>query len=127
MKYLLVIVATFGLLNFSASAKENRTIRNYKTQQGIASYYSVATNGGTHTASGKRLRNSDMTAAHRTLPFGTKVKVTNLKNGKHVILTVIDDGPHRRGRIIDVTVGAAEVLGFRKNGLAKVRVEVVKN
>lgn len=95
------------------------------TEFGKASWYSVGTNGGTHTASGRKLRNDEMTAAHRTLPFGSVVKVTNLKNGKSVNCTITNRGPFIRGRIIDVTIGAAEALDFKKQGVVKVKVEVV--
>ncbi len=67
-----------------------------------------------------------MMAAHKTLPFGTIVKVINISNGKTVNLTICDDGPHVKGRVIDVTVGAAEALGFKNKGITKVVVEVVK-
>lgn len=95
-------------------------------QRGIASWYSVRTNRGTHTASGQRLQDHSATAAHRTLPFGTKVRVTNELNGRSIIVTINNRGPHIRGRIIDVTIGSAEKLGFRQRGLAPVTVEVLK-
>jgi rare lipoprotein A len=103
------------------------TLGTQAAEFGKASWYSVKTNGGTHTASGRKLRDNEMTAAHKTLPFGTVVKVTNLNNGKTVNLVITNRGPYIRGRIIDVTTGAADVLGFRKNGITKVKVEVVKN
>ena len=65
-----------------------------------------------------------MTAAHRTLPFGTRVRVTNLENGKAVTLRVNDRGPHRKGRVIDVSYKAAKRLGFVRDGVTRVRVEV---
>lgn len=93
---------------------------------GIASWYSVKCNGGTHTASGQKLHNYSNTAAHKTLPFGTKVKVTNLRNGKSEIVKINNRGPFIKGRIIDVTIGVAEKLGFKKNGIVKVKVEILK-
>ena len=95
-------------------------------QVGIASHYSVRTNGGTVTASGRKLNDNHMIAAHRTLRFGTKIKVTNLKNGKSVVLEIIDRGPYIKGRIIDVSQAAAKSLGFHKQGLTKVKVEKIK-
>lgn len=95
-------------------------------QHGQASWYSVRSNRGTHTASGERLKDSSATAAHRTLPFGTKVKVTNELNGRSVIVTINNRGPFIRGRIIDVTIGTAERLGFRQRGVAPVKVEVLQ-
>jgi len=93
---------------------------------GKASWYSINCNGGTQTASGIKLSNNALTAAHKTLPMGTKVKVTNLSNNKSVICTITDVGPFIRGRIIDVTVGVADKLGFKKRGITKVKVEVVE-
>ena len=90
-------------------------------QSGIASVYS--TESGSRTASGVRLNPSALTAAHRSLPFGSKVRVTNRSNGHSVVVTVNDRGPFVRGRIIDVTPAAAHALGF--SGLAPVTVERV--
>jgi rare lipoprotein A len=89
------------------------------TQTGIASIYS--TESGTKTASGARLNPAAFTAAHRFLPFGTKARVTNRKNGRTIEVTINDRGPFVRGRIIDVTPAAARALGF--SGLASVTVE----
>lgn len=94
-------------------------------QQGKASWYSVRTNSGTRTASGQRLSNHAATAAHKTLPMGTKVRVTNQSNGKSEVMTITDRGPYTKGRIIDVTVGAAERLGFVHRGVTTVKVEVL--
>jgi rare lipoprotein A len=94
-------------------------------QHGKASWYSVKTNRGTRTASGQRLSNSAATAAHKTLPMGTKVRVINESNGKSEVVTINDRGPYTKGRIIDVTIGAAERLGFVHRGITKVRVEVL--
>ena len=95
------------------------------TQHGKASWYSIRTNGGTRTASGQRLSNEAATAAHKTLPMGTKVRVTNQSNGKSEVVTINDRGPYVRGRIIDLTIGTAERLGFRTRGVAPVKVEVL--
>lgn len=95
-------------------------------QHGKASWYSVRSNRGTRTASGQRLDDQSSTAAHRHLPFGTRVKVTNQANGRSEIVTINNRGPYIRGRIIDVTIGTAERLGFRRNGVAIVKVEVLK-
>ncbi len=94
-------------------------------QHGKASWYSVRTNYGTKTASGERLSNSGATAAHKTLPLGTKVRVINEANGKSEVVTITDRGPYVKGRIIDVTIGIAERLGFASRGIAPVRVEVL--
>jgi rare lipoprotein A len=92
---------------------------------GKASWYSIYCNGGTHTASGQKLNNHSNTAAHRTLPFGSIVKVTNLRNGKYEIVVINNRGPFIKGRIIDVTVGVAEKLGFRNQGITNVKLEVL--
>ena len=85
-------------------------------QAGVASVYSTESGGG--TASGQKLNPQALTAAHRSLPFGTKVKVTNKHNGNSVVVTINDRGPFVRGRVIDVTPAAARVLGF--SGLTQV-------
>ena len=95
------------------------------TEQGKASWYSIKTNYGTKTASGQRLCNNAPTAAHKTLPMGTKVRVTNLANEKSEIVTINDRGPFIKGRIIDVTIGTAEKLGFVQRGVVPIKVEVL--
>lgn len=94
-------------------------------QHGKASWYSIRTNRGTRTASGARLSDSGATAAHKTLPMGTKVRVTNVSNGQSEVVTITDRGPYIRGRVIDVTIGVAERIGFAKRGVAPVKVEVL--
>lgn len=86
---------------------------------GKASYYQL----GGRTASGGRV--GHMTAAHRSLPFGTHVRVTNLSNGRSAVVTINDRGPFVRGRVIDVSAGAADVLGMRHSGVARVRVDTL--
>jgi len=108
------------------SAKEKTSKDKVQTvETGKASWYSIKCNGGTRTASGKKLSNSAATAAHKTLPFGSTVKVTNEHNGKYEIVTITDRGPYIKGRIIDLTIGCAERLGFKKQGIANVRIEVI--
>ena len=91
-------------------------------QGGIASIYS--TREGTRTASGINLDDNALTAAHRTLPFGSKVRVTNTKNGQSVVVTITDRGPFVPGRVIDLTPVGARALGF--SGLAPVTLGVGK-
>lgn len=98
----------------------------FSAETGIASYYSIRTNGGTKTASGERLCDKAMTVAHKTYAFGTVVKVTCLKTGKSVTAKVNDRGPYIKGRIVDLSQAAAKELGIIKRGIAKVKVEVVK-
>ncbi len=90
-------------------------------QKGMASWYAMTS----RTASGERASPHTMTAAHRTLRFGTRVRVTNLRNGRSVIVCVNDRGPFIRGRIIDVTKAAARKLGFLRAGATPVRLVVV--
>jgi rare lipoprotein A len=89
-----------------------------QAQSGIASIYS-----GGRTASGERASGSGMTAAHRTLPFGTLVRVTHQRSGRSVVVRINDRGPFVRGRVIDVTSAAAHALGF--SGLASVTLDVI--
>jgi rare lipoprotein A len=84
---------------------------------------SICTQSG-RTASGERWSPNALVAAHRTLPFGTLVRVTDLRNGRSVVVRINDRGPFRRGRIIDVSPAAARLLHF--SGLAPVTLEVVK-
>lgn len=86
-------------------------------EEGLASYYHNRFHGR-KAASGRVHDADELVAAHRTYPFGTFLRVTNLANMKRVIVCVTDRGPFRKGRIIDVSVGAAELLGFKKKGLA---------
>ena len=91
-------------------------------QVGTASWYGPGFHGK-KTASGNRFNQNALTAAHRSLPFGTKARVTNLRNGKKVVVQINDRGPHRRGRIIDLSRAAAQQLSI--HGAAQVRVEVI--
>ncbi len=91
-------------------------------QCGRASWYALHS----RTASGERMNPSALSAAHRSLPFGTMVKVENLNNGRSVVVRINDRGPFVRGRVIDVSRGAAQRLGFVSSGTARVRLSVVK-
>jgi rare lipoprotein A len=90
-------------------------------QTGKASWYALTSK----TASGEPCDPGAMTAAHRTLPFGTQIKVTNLKNGREVVVRVNDRGPFAGGRILDLTRAAAQKLGFVKAGTATVKITVL--
>jgi rare lipoprotein A len=83
---------------------------------GLASYYKT----GQHTASGERYNPNGLTAAHRNLAFGTRLKVTNLRNGKSVIVRVNDRGPFIKRRVLDLSFGAAKVIGLHHMGVAKI-------
>lgn len=100
-----------------------------QVQTGFASYYGPGFDGE-QTASGEIFDQTELVAAHRTLPFGTRVRVTNLENGRSLPLRIIDRGPygrnHRKGTIIDVSKAAARRLGFLEDGLVRVSVEVLE-
>lgn len=93
-------------------------------ETGIASWYGPGFHGN-KTANGERYNKHELTAAHRTLQMPSFVRVTNLENGKAVVLRVNDRGPYAKGRIIDVSLRAAELLGFKNQGVARVRVQVL--
>ncbi len=95
------------------------------TEQGLASWYGPGF-VGKRTASGERFVPCKRTAAHLTLPFGTRVKVTNLTNGRTVRVRVNDRGPYVQGRIIDLSRSAAAALGMVRAGVVEVRIEVVR-
>ncbi|MEQ8465464.1 septal ring lytic transglycosylase RlpA family protein [Coleofasciculus sp. E1-EBD-02] len=94
--------------------------------KGIASWYGPGFHGN-RSASGERFNQNALTAAHRSLPFGTNVRVTNLNNGRSVIVRINDRGPYTRGRVIDLSAAAARVLGLIRTGVAPVRIEVLDN
>ena len=104
-----------------AHGRDREDLSDTSSQTGQASYYGYG--AGSQTASGARFNPNAMTAAHRTLPFGTKVRVTNKRNGKTVVVTINDRGPFIRGRIIDLSTAAAGVIGMRSAGVAPVLVE----
>ncbi|WP_018969029.1 septal ring lytic transglycosylase RlpA family protein [Rubritalea marina] len=124
-------------LNLSSCALTNKQERvEYKgqvytvasTEHGKMSWYSVKTNRGTATASGETFTNHGHTAAHKTLPMGTMVRVTNLKNNTSKILRINDRGPFKKGRIIDVAVGVShnKDLDFHVDGVVPCKVEVLQ-
>ena len=118
---LLTVFSIFTILP-SGFASEQAADSNKREQIGIASFYAKVVK--TRMANGMRYHKDSMICAHRTHPFGTLLKVTNLKNNKTVVVKVTDRGPFARGRVIDLSWGAAEKLGFIAAGLAKVKVEV---
>lgn len=95
-------------------------------QTGIASFYADKFVGRT-TANGEKYKHSKLTAAHRSLPFGTLLKVTNLENGKEVIVRVNDRGPFVKGRIIDLSKSAAKKLGYIDQGVTKVKIITISS
>lgn len=113
-KLLITIILTVSaLLNFA------------QTEFGVASYYGDYFHGRP-TASGEKYNQFALTAAHKTLPLGTILKVTNAQNNKSVYVKVNDRGPYVKGRIIDLSTKAAEILGYRNKGTCYVKIEIVK-
>src|SRR5229473_3135578 len=112
-------------LVYQAKMASKKSVAKKPYQVGTASWYGQDF-VGKPTASGEPYDMYDMTAAHPTLPLGSYVKVTNLRNGRAVVVRVNDRGPIIAGRIIDLSYGAAEVLKFEDHGLQKVRLDVVK-
>lgn len=92
--------------------------------RGMASWYGPGFNGR-RSANGERYNQNGLTAAHRSLPFGTKVKVTNVRTGRSVVVRITDRGPHVRGRIIDLSAAAARIVGVMQSGVAPVQLEVL--
>jgi rare lipoprotein A len=102
----------------ASSGKSETTDASY----GLASFYGHES----QTASGERFNPGELTAAHRTLPFGTRVRVTNTATGKSVTVRINDRGPYVPGRVVDVSHSAAESLGIVRQGVAKVKLDVVQ-
>lgn len=122
MKSLNILLFFWVVVFFCAKAQKGSLIE----LKGRASYYAEDFHGK-RTASGERFDIHKFSAAHRTLPFGTKVKVTNLKNGKAVILKINDRGPHVKTRIIDLSKAAAKVIDLMRYGAARVSIEVISD
>jgi rare lipoprotein A len=93
--------------------------------EGLASFYGREHHGGP-TASGERFDMRGLTAAHRSLPFGTRLEITNIANGRSVVVRINDRGPYVRSRVVDVSRAAAEQLGFVRSGVTRVRLRPVE-
>ena len=103
-------------------ASDKKAAATQVASDGIASFYTE----GTKTASGEKFNTHELTAAHPTLPFGTRLRVTNVASGQSVTVRVNDRGPFVRGRVVDVSYAAAESLGMVGGGVAKVKLDVVQ-
>ena len=103
-------------------ASDKNAAETQVASHGLASFYTE----GTQTASGERFDTQELTAAHRTLPFGTRLRVTNVTTGQSVTVRVNDRGPFVPGRVVDVSYAAAETLGMVGGGVAKVKLDVVQ-
>ena len=102
-------------------ARRNNAAGTQTASQGVASFYTE----GAQTASGEKFNTHELTAAHPTLPFGTKLRVTNVASGRSVTVRVNDRGPYVAGRVVDVSYSAADALGMVGKGIAKVKLDVV--
>ncbi len=122
---ILVFIAGFGgqRLQYQPGQCERKWIGHIETGQ--ASYYADR-HVDRHTASGELYKAGERTAAHRTLPFGSMVRVTNIKSGKRVVVRINDRGPFVRGRIIDLSRVAFESIGRASEGLLQVQIEVIR-
>ena len=103
-------------------ASENSTAGTKGAGYGLASFYSY----DPHTASGEKFDKNELTAAHPSLPFGTRLRVTDVSSGRFVTVRVNDRGPFVRGRVVDISPSAAEALGMVDKGVANVRLDVVQ-
>lgn len=115
----------FLLVSCAGSQDQENRVMAVTSERGKASYYADRYQHR-KTASGQRLDNSAMTAAHKTLPFGTRVRVTNINNGKTVEVVINDRGPFVRGRVIDLTRAAFSRIEDLRMGLADVEVVIVR-
>ncbi len=108
----------------SSSSQKRAQYPNGRVQMGIASYYADKYQNR-QTASGELFNQSARTAAHRTLPFGTLVRVTNIENGRSIVVRINDRGPFIKGRIIDLSKSAFSAIGNTRQGVIKVAVEII--
>jgi rare lipoprotein A len=122
MKYLIILPVSI-LLTACQTTDSYAINRNTTLESGVvASWYSA----GKRTASGQRFDPNGLTVAHRTLPFGTKLKLTNPKNGRSIIVTVNDRGPFIKGTGLDVSRGGAHQLGFIRQGKTRLIMQVMR-
>jgi rare lipoprotein A len=119
-----LFLALLGILLIASASAAEAKVKPGHSQRGIASFYHDKFHGR-KTASGQIYNRNIPSAAHKTLPLGTKVKVTDTKTGKSIVVKVNDRGPFIGGRIIDLSRSAARQLGILKRGLARVEVEVL--
>lgn len=128
LPYFLLSFLLFSQTNFAqdntSQSKSKSGAGKAKIQYGVASFYSNKFNGR-KTSNGEIFNQQKMTGAHNSLPLGTYVRVTNLRNGKSVVVKINDRLHHRNKRIIDLTRSAAQKLGYLKSGLTRVKIEVL--
>lgn len=128
---LLILIAMLSFSTFATNNENDTTAIKADTttsrifESGKASYYGTDYKTGRKTASGQIYNKNKLTAAHKKLPFGTKVKVTNLNNNKSTVVTINDRGPFVKGRVIDLSVAAATEIGMLKSGVSEVILEIL--
>lgn len=120
-----IVLLLFTIFFWSCSRKSNPSKSGFISEEGQASYYADKFEGRA-TASGEIFQQRKLTAAHKTLPFGTEVRVTNLQNKKSVLVRINDRGPFVRGRIIDLSSAAAQEIDMIRAGVVPVRIEYKK-
>jgi rare lipoprotein A len=125
-RYAVLFLSLFllSLANQGCATAPTRQHDVVSIEHGRASWY--GSEQGRHTASGERFNARALTAAHRHLPFGTIIRVTNLENGLRVDVRINDRGPWRHGRVLDLTSAAADVLKMKRSGIVPVEIEVLK-
>ena len=116
---IIMMISALGLYSF-----KNNTNDNDEVKTSYASYYHDKFNGR-KTASGEVFHNTKLTAAHRTLPFGTKVRVTNLRNGESVVVTINDRGPFHSARALDLSKAAYDEIGNLRTGTMPIEFEII--
>lgn len=119
-----VKVAKKGEVVTQNSTRKTKHAAHKHYQTGVASYYANKFNGR-RTANGEVFSNAKMTAAHRTLPFGTLIEVTNLRNGRSVIVRINDRGPYAHARVVDLSSAAAKKIGMHHSGVARVKIAIL--
>ena len=117
-----LVFASHSYADFAGRKMDDAAFR----QVGVASWYGPGFHGRL-TASGERFDQNDLTAAHRNLPLGSEVRVTNLENGRTVTVEINDRGPYVKNRVLDLSKAAARRLGIIENGVAKVRIEATRS
>ena len=125
--FVLAASLALSVTSFAEAKSRSKASHSSSASSGMASVYASKGDGyaGARTASGERAQSGALTAAHKSLPFGTMVRVTNTRNNKSVVVRINDRGPFVRGRVIDLTPAGARAIGM--SGLAPVSLAVVKS
>jgi rare lipoprotein A len=125
--FVLAASLALSVTNFAEAKSRSKAHHSSSASSGVASVYATKGDGyaGRRTANGERAQSGALTAAHKSLPFGTMVRVTNTRNNKSVVVRINDRGPFVRGRVIDLTPAGARAIGM--SGLAPVSLSVVRS